>query len=112
MPYYFILKKSKGSLFIHNLFKSLNAFLKPAITPAKKKKKRNLYSEHYKEKVRFEEMYYGVLVMVVCDSEGVVYDLWFHPASYHEVRSLRCYFTCLPLWLRYRLVAFSGSHQI
>ncbi|MFZ8859963.1 MAG: hypothetical protein ACO2PP_05615, partial [Thermocrinis sp.] len=52
-------------------------------------KKRNLYSEHYKEKVRFEEMYYGVLVMVVCDSEGVVYDLWFHPASYHEVRSLR-----------------------
>jgi hypothetical protein len=52
------------------------------------KKKRNLYSEHYKEKVRFEEMYYGVLVMVVCDSEGVVYDLWFHPASYHEVRFL------------------------
>jgi hypothetical protein len=50
------------------------------------KKKRNLYSEHYREKVRFEEMYYGVLVMVVCDSEGVVYDLWFHPASYHEVR--------------------------
>jgi hypothetical protein len=79
-----------------------------------------------------------------------VYDLWFHPASYHEVRSLRIryrkskwlrflvdsfglmgdrgyrgceyvevceskeqkgirqveerdYFTCLPLWLRYRL---------
>ena len=53
-------------------------------------------------------MYYGVLVMVVCDSEGIVYDLWFHPASYHEVRSLRYYFTCLPLWLRYRLVAFSG----
>jgi hypothetical protein len=39
------------------------------------KKKRNLYSEHYKEKVRFEEMYYRVLVMVVCDSEGVAYDL-------------------------------------
>jgi hypothetical protein len=35
--------------------------------------------------------------MVVCDSEGVVYDLWFHPASYHEV------------WLRYRLVAVSES---
>jgi hypothetical protein len=33
-------------------------------------------------------MYYGVLVMVVCDSEGVVYDLWFHPAGYHEVRFL------------------------
>ena len=41
------------------------------------KKKRNLYSEHYKEKVRFEEMYYGV-----------VYDLWFHPASYHRVSGL------------------------
>ena len=52
------------------------------------KKKRNLYSEHYKEKVRFEERYYGVLVMVVCDSEGVVYDLWFHPASYHRVSGL------------------------
>jgi len=34
-------------------------------------------------------MYYGVLVMVVCYSEGAVYDLWFHPASYHEVRSIR-----------------------
>ncbi len=33
-------------------------------------------------------MYYGVLVMVVCDSEGIVYDLWFHPASYHEVRQV------------------------
>jgi hypothetical protein len=70
------------------------------------KKKRNLYSEHYREKVRFEEMYYGVLVMVVCNSKGVVYDLWFHPASYHEVRSLRYYFTCLPLWLRCRLQLF------
>ena len=45
------------------------------------KKKRNLYSEHYKGKVRFEERYYGVLV-------GVVYDLWFHPASYHRVSGL------------------------
>ncbi len=27
-----------------------------------------------------------LLVMVVCDSEGIVYDLWFHSASYHEVR--------------------------
>jgi len=105
MPYYFILKKSKGSLFIHILFKSLNAFLKPAITPAKKKKKRKLYSEHYKEKVRFEEMYYGVLVMVVCDSEGVVYDLWFHPASYHEVRSLRIRYR-KSKWLRFLVDSF------
>jgi hypothetical protein len=27
--------------------------------------------------------------MVVCDEDGIVYDIWFHPASYHEVRSLR-----------------------
>jgi hypothetical protein len=69
------------------------------------KKKRNLYSEHYKEKVRFEEMYYGVLVMVVCDSEGVVYDLWFHPASYHEVRSLRIRYR-KSKWLRFLVDSF------
>jgi hypothetical protein len=66
------------------------------------KKRRNLYSEHYKEKVRFEEMYYGVLVMVVCDSDGIVYDLWFHPASYHEVRSLRIRYR-KSKWLRWIL---------
>jgi hypothetical protein len=27
--------------------------------------------------------------MVVCDEDGMVYDIWFHPARYHEVRSLR-----------------------
>ncbi|WP_041309840.1 hypothetical protein [Hydrogenobacter thermophilus] len=27
--------------------------------------------------------------MVVCDTEGRVYDLWFHPGSYHEVKALR-----------------------
>jgi hypothetical protein len=69
------------------------------------KKKRNLYSEHYKEKVRFEEMYYGVLVMVVCDSEGVVYDLWFRPASYHEVRSLRIRYR-KSKWLRFLVDSF------
>jgi hypothetical protein len=69
------------------------------------KKKRNLYSEHYKEKVRFEEMYYGVLVMVVCDSEGRVYDLWFHPASYHEVRSLRIRYR-KSKWLRFLVDSF------
>jgi hypothetical protein len=25
--------------------------------------------------------------MVVCDKNGMVYDIWFHPASYHEVMS-------------------------
>jgi hypothetical protein len=55
--------------------------------------------------VRFEEMYYGVLVMVVCDSEGVVYDLWFHPASYHEVRSLRIRYR-KSKWLRFLVDRF------
>jgi hypothetical protein len=36
-----------------------------------------------------ENIYYGLLVMVVCDEDGMVYDIWFHPASYHKVRSLR-----------------------
>ena len=31
-----------------------------------------------------EEEIYGVLLMVVCDEEGVIYDLWFVPASVHE----------------------------
>jgi len=26
--------------------------------------------------------------MVVCDTEWTVYDLWYHPASYHEVKLL------------------------
>jgi len=25
--------------------------------------------------------------MVVCDENGMVHDIWFHPASYHEVMS-------------------------
>ncbi len=53
------------------------------------KKKRKLYSHHYKQEVEFEELYYGVLVMVLCDEDGVVMDIWFHPASYHEVKSFR-----------------------
>jgi hypothetical protein len=27
--------------------------------------------------------------MIVCDRNGIVYDLWVHPASYHEVKSVR-----------------------
>jgi len=53
------------------------------------KKKRKLYSHHYKREVEFEKLYYGVLVMVLCDKNGVVYDIWFHPASYNEVKSFR-----------------------
>ncbi len=27
--------------------------------------------------------------MIVCDRNGIVYDMWFHPASYHEVKFVR-----------------------
>jgi hypothetical protein len=27
--------------------------------------------------------------MVICNSKGVVYDLWFHPAGYHESLGIR-----------------------
>ncbi|AMW33145.2 hypothetical protein NA23_07745 [Fervidobacterium islandicum] len=30
-----------------------------------------------------------VLVMVLSDKEGVVYDIWYHPGSKHELTSLR-----------------------
>lgn len=66
---------------------------------------RNLYSQHYKQRVKFKELYYGVLVMVVCDTDGAPYDLWFNPASYHEVRSLRLRFS-KSLWLRSLLERF------
>jgi hypothetical protein len=27
--------------------------------------------------------------MIVCDGNGVVYDMWVHPANYQEVKSVR-----------------------
>jgi hypothetical protein len=52
----------------------------------KKDIKRKIYSEHLKKEIEDKSIYYGLLVMVVCDENGMVYDIWFHPASYHEVR--------------------------
>jgi hypothetical protein len=66
------------------------------------KRKRKLYSKDYVKKVEFEEVCYGVLVMVVCDTEGTVYDLWYHPPSYHEVESLRKTVS-KSMWLRWLL---------
>ena len=53
------------------------------------KRKRNIYSQHYKGRVKWEELYYGVLVMVLCDESGVVYDIWFKPGNWHEVRAYK-----------------------
>jgi hypothetical protein len=43
--------------------------------------------------------------MVVCDSEGVLYDLWSHPASYHKVSSLRIRYR-KSKWLRFLVDSF------
>ncbi|MCX8075460.1 MAG: hypothetical protein N3C57_00360, partial [Aquificaceae bacterium] len=53
------------------------------------KRRTNLYSVHYRKRVKFEELYYGVLVMVLCDEDGVVYDIWFTYCSMHEARAYR-----------------------
>ncbi|MCS6998949.1 MAG: hypothetical protein NZ827_03315 [Aquificaceae bacterium] len=53
------------------------------------KRKRNLYSVHYGKRVQFEELHYGVLVMVLCDEDGVVYDIWFTYGSMHEAKAYR-----------------------
>ncbi|MCX8076211.1 MAG: hypothetical protein N3C57_04175 [Aquificaceae bacterium] len=42
------------------------------------KKKRNIYSVHYGKRMRFEELYYGV-----------VYDLWFTYGSVHEAKAYK-----------------------
>ena len=39
--------------------------------------------------VEFEEVRYGMLMMVLCDREGRVYDVWISFGSMHEVRAFR-----------------------
>jgi hypothetical protein len=63
------------------------------------KRKRDIYSWDCQRNVRFEEVHYGLLVMIVCDGNGVVYDMWVHPASYHEVKSVRIRYQ-RSLWFR------------
>ena len=69
------------------------------------KRKRKLYSPHYQKTIEFEELYYGVLVMFICDESGVVYDVWFVPGSTHEVRALRTREEKSP-WCKYLLNSF------
>jgi hypothetical protein len=63
------------------------------------KRKRDIYSWDYQRNVRFEEVHYGLFAMIVCDRKGVVYDMWVHPASYHEVKSVRIRYQ-KSLWFR------------
>ena len=39
--------------------------------------------------VEFEEVIYGMLMMVLCDREGRIYDVWISFGSMHEVRAFR-----------------------
>ena len=39
--------------------------------------------------MEFEEVEYGMLMMVLCDREGRVYDVWITFGSVHEVRAFR-----------------------
>ena len=39
--------------------------------------------------VEFEEVRYGMLMMVLCDWVGSVYDVWITFGSVHEVRAFR-----------------------
>ena len=39
--------------------------------------------------VEFEEVKYGMLMMVLCDREGRGYDVWITFGSVHEVRAFR-----------------------
>jgi hypothetical protein len=50
-----------------------------------------------------ENIYYGFLVMVVCDENGMVYDIWFYPASYDKVKSLR---------IRYKIPRVRNSEKL
>lgn len=49
----------------------------------------------------FEELHYGMLLMVLCDEDGVVYDVWITFGSVHEVKAFRArkersrWFRCL-----------------
>ena len=39
--------------------------------------------------MEFEEVKYGMLMMVLCDREGRIYDVWITFGSVHEVRAFR-----------------------
>ena len=63
------------------------------------KRKRDIYNWDYQRNARFEELHCGLLVMIVCDGNGVVYDMWVNPASYYEVKSVRIRYQ-RSLWFR------------
>ena len=53
------------------------------------KRRRKIVRRDYGKVVEFEEVKYGMLMMVLCDREGGVYDVWITFGSVHEVRAFR-----------------------
>ncbi|MFN3976954.1 MAG: hypothetical protein ACK4LT_07835 [Aquificaceae bacterium] len=53
------------------------------------KRRRKIKRRDNGKVVEFEEVRYGMLMMVLCDRDGVVYDVWITFGSMHEVRAFR-----------------------
>ena len=51
------------------------------------KRRRKIVRRDNGKEVEFEEGKYGMLMMVLCDREGRVYDVWITFGSVHEVRA-------------------------
>lgn len=64
------------------------------------KRERKLYSPHYKKEVEFEEIHYGVLVMIMCDEKGYIYDIWYTYGSMHEKKAFDIRYR-KSYWFRY-----------
>ena len=53
------------------------------------KRRRKIVRRDNGKVVEFEEVKYGMMMMVLCDREGRVYDVWITFGSVHEVRAFR-----------------------
>ena len=53
------------------------------------KRRRKIVRRDNGKVVEFEEVKYGMLMMVLFDREGRVYDVWISGGSVHEVRAFR-----------------------
>ena len=53
------------------------------------KRRRKIVRRDNGKAVEFEEVRYGMLMMVLCDRWGRVYDVWISFGSVHEVRAFR-----------------------
>ena len=51
------------------------------------KRRRKIVRRDNGKVVEYEEVRYGMLMMVLCDREGRVYDVWITFGSVHEVRA-------------------------